>query len=130
MSNQDSLFDNPVVPISGLSGKPVQARANDPKSSHDAAALASKNAHTVRAQVLMTLDDMGQATADGVRTRMREKGISVKDSSPRSRLKDLRDDGYARIVRHTNENQAVYATTDRGHTAAMDLRATQRQEAA
>lgn len=126
----DQLFDAPPMTVSALSGKPVQARKTDPVSSHQAAEQASKNAHTIRALTLLTLDGMGQATADQIRDRIRAQQIKCSDSGPRSRLKDLRVDGYVRIVRRTNENQAVYAVTDLGRTASNDLRAAQGQVAA
>ena len=131
MNNQSSLFDAPPITISALSGKAVEVRARttDPKTSHKAAERASKSAHTIRALTLIALDGMGQATADQVRDRLRQNGHAVSDSGPRSRIKDLRDDGYVRVARHTTENQAVYATTDRGRTAANDLRQSQRETA-
>lgn len=130
--NDGQLFDAPVVPISAMTGKPVAARARntDPKSSHDAAERV--NVSKGRADVLIVLDEIGAATGDQVRDEMRRRGIKVSDSGPRSRLAELRKEyepAYVYIVRRA-DNQAVYATTDRGHTAANDLRAAQGQEAA
>ncbi len=122
--NDGQLFDAPPITYSALTDKPVRARTTDPGPSHKAAERAQTNAGTVRAQVLLTLDGMGQATADQVRDRIRQTfNPKIKDSSPRSRLKDLRDEGLVAIVRRSAENQAVYTITDRGHSLAMDLRA-------
>lgn len=125
----DRLFDAPRLPIGAFTGKAV-ARASDPQASHDAAARVNARLSKHRTDVLIVLDDLGVATAAQVRLEMQRRGLAPSESGPRSRLANLvKDYGYAALVRHTADRQAVYTTTDLGHTIAQDIRAAKRAAA-